>query len=84
MHASAQVAYQSVANFTTRPGAMGHEMSKQILILAATNGAGKTTLAREFLTTEANCPTFLNADIIAAELPPDHPERASPESMDPP
>jgi predicted ABC-type ATPase len=48
-------------------------MSKQILILAGPNGAGKTTFAREFLTTEAHCPTFLNADIIAAELSPQQP-----------
>lgn len=52
-------------------------MSKQILILAGPNGAGKTTFAREFLTTEANCPTFLNADMIAAELLPLQPERVA-------
>ena len=52
-------------------------MSKQILILAGPNGAGKTTFAREFLVTEASCPTFLNADIIAAELSPQHPERVA-------
>ena len=52
-------------------------MGKQILILAGPNGAGKTTFAREFLVTEANCPTFLNADIIAAELSPQHPEQVS-------
>ena len=52
-------------------------MSKQILILAGPNGAGKTTFAREFLTTEANCPTFLNADMIAAELLPSQPERVA-------
>jgi len=52
-------------------------MSKQILILAGPNGAGKTTFAREFLATEANCPTFLNADIVAAELSPLQPERAA-------
>ena len=50
---------------------------KQILILAGPNGAGKTTFAREFLTTEANCPTFLNADIVAAELSPQHPEQVA-------
>lgn len=49
-------------------------MSRQVLILAGPNGAGKTTFAREFLTTEADCPTFLNADIIAAELSPQQPE----------
>jgi predicted ABC-type ATPase len=52
-------------------------MSKQILILAGPNGAGKTTFAREFLTQEANCPTFLNADIIAAELSPQDPEKVA-------
>ncbi len=52
-------------------------MSKQILILAGPNGAGKTTFAREFLVTEAGCPTFLNADIIAAELSPQHPEQVA-------
>ena len=52
-------------------------MSKQILILAGPNGAGKTTFAREFLTNEANCPTFLNADIIAAELSPEDPEKVA-------
>jgi predicted ABC-type ATPase len=40
------------------------------LILAGPNGAGKTTFAREFLTAEANCPTFINADLIAAGLSP--------------
>ncbi|NLX13362.1 MAG: hypothetical protein GXY44_06875 [Phycisphaerales bacterium] len=34
------------------------------LILAGPNGSGKTTFAREFLTAEGNCPTFLNADLI--------------------
>lgn len=52
-------------------------MGKQILILAGPNGAGKTTFAREFLATEANCPTFLNADIIAAELSPQHPDQVA-------
>ncbi len=52
-------------------------MGKQILILAGPNGAGKTTFAREFLAKEANCPTFLNADIIAAELSPQHPEQVA-------
>jgi len=52
-------------------------MGKQILILAGPNGAGKTTFGREFLTTEANCPMFLNADVIAAELSPQQPERVA-------
>ena len=48
-----------------------------ILIVAGPNGAGKTTFAREFLPDEGNCPTFINADLIAAELDPSHPERAA-------
>ena len=41
---------------------------KRIIILAGPNGAGKTTFAREFLPDEADCPTFVNADLIAAGL----------------
>ena len=41
-----------------------------ILIIAGPNGAGKTTFATEFLPNEGNCPTFINADLIAAELDP--------------
>ena len=61
----------------SRSGRMTREMGKQILILAGPNGAGKTTFAREFLVPEANCPTVLNADIIAAELSPNEPGRAA-------
>ena len=46
------------------------ENSKKILIIAGPNGAGKTTFAAEFLPNEARCPTFINADLIAAELNP--------------
>lgn len=49
----------------------------QILILAGPNGAGKTTFAREFLPMEAACPTFINADLIAAGLAPFQPEQAA-------
>lgn len=56
---------------------MARGMGKQILILAGPNGAGKTTFAREFLATEADCPTFLNADIIAADLSPQDPGRVA-------
>ncbi|TXT25909.1 MAG: Zeta toxin family protein [Gallionellaceae bacterium] len=38
----------------------------RILIIAGPNGAGKTTFAREFLPTDADCPTFINADLVAA------------------
>jgi len=44
------------------------------LIIAGPNGAGKTTFAREFLPAEGHCPTFINADLIAAGLSPFHPE----------
>lgn len=50
---------------------------KRIYILAGPNGAGKTTFAREFLTHEANCPVFINADLIAEGLSPFSPERAA-------
>lgn len=51
-------------------------MSKapRILIIAGPNGAGKTTFAREFLPQEADCPIFVNADLIAAGLAPFAPE----------
>jgi predicted ABC-type ATPase len=35
------------------------------IIIAGPNGAGKTTFAREFLPVEAQCPVFVNADLIA-------------------
>lgn len=47
---------------------------KRIVIIAGPNGAGKTTFAREFLPYEANCPNFVNADLIAAGLSPFAPE----------
>ena len=50
---------------------------RRIYILAGPNGAGKTTFAREFLTREAECPVFINADLIAAGLSPFAPERAA-------
>jgi predicted ABC-type ATPase len=43
---------------------------KKILIFAAPNGAGKTTFTREFLPFEADCPSFVNADLIAAGMAP--------------
>jgi predicted ABC-type ATPase len=46
----------------------------KILIIAGPNGAGKTTFAREFLPNEAQCLTFINADLIAAGLSPFAPE----------
>lgn len=49
----------------------------RITIIAGPNGAGKTTFAREYLPQEASWPTFLNADVIAADLCPEAPERAA-------
>ena len=42
----------------------------RVLIIAGPNGAGKTTFATEFLPNEADCPIFVNADLIAAGLSP--------------
>ena len=50
---------------------------KTIFMIAGPNGAGKTTFAREFLPNEASCPTFVNADLIAAGLSPFAPELAA-------
>jgi predicted ABC-type ATPase len=52
-------------------------IEKNIIIIAGPNGAGKTTFAREFLPQEANCPTFINADLIAQGLSPFRPEAAA-------
>jgi predicted ABC-type ATPase len=50
---------------------------KKIIIIAGPNGAGKTTFAKEFLPSEAGCPIFINADLIAAGLSPFQPETAA-------
>lgn len=50
---------------------------KKIVIIAGPNGAGKTTFAREFLPAEANCPLFVNADLIADGLSPFSPGTAA-------
>jgi predicted ABC-type ATPase len=51
--------------------------TRKIIAIAGPNGAGKTTFARAFLPQEANCPRFINADLIAAGLSPFDPEAAS-------
>lgn len=51
--------------------------AKTIIIIAGPNGAGKTTFAREFLPHEADCLTFINADLIAQGLSPFRPEDAA-------
>lgn len=50
---------------------------KRIVIIAGPNGAGKTTFAREYLPREADCPDFVNVDLIAAGLSPFDPSRAA-------
>jgi predicted ABC-type ATPase len=50
---------------------------RRIIIIAGPNGAGKTTFAREYLLKEANCPDFINVDLIAAGLSPFDPDRAA-------
>ena len=52
-------------------------MRKRILIIAGPNGAGKTTFAAEFLPNEADCPVFVNADLIAAGLSPFRPDQVA-------
>jgi predicted ABC-type ATPase len=51
--------------------------SRKIVIIAGPNGAGKTTFAREFLPREADCPEFINVDLIAAGLSPFDPAKAA-------
>jgi predicted ABC-type ATPase len=49
-------------------------LSPNVYIIAGPNGAGKTTFAREFLPQYADCPHFINADLIAQGLSPFAPE----------
>ncbi len=53
------------------------EDAPRVIIIAGPNGAGKTTFAREFLPHEADCPVFLNADLIAAGIAPFAPDAAA-------
>ena len=53
------------------------ETPPRAIFIAGPNGAGKTTFAREFLPAEAQCPVFVNADLIAAGLSPFAPELAA-------
>ncbi len=46
----------------------------QLFILAGCNGAGKTTASKILLPEVFEIETFVNADIIAAQLNPDNPE----------
>lgn len=49
----------------------------KIVIIAGPNGAGKTTFAGQFLPQEAECPDFINVDLIAAGLSPFDPAAAA-------
>lgn len=56
---------------------MNAAINPRIFIIAGPNGAGKTTFAREYLPNEADCPIFVNADLIAAGLAPFDPAKAA-------
>ena len=53
------------------------KVGRRIIIIAGPNGAGKTTFAEEFLPNEADCPIFVNADLIAAGFAPFDPDRVA-------
>lgn len=59
------------AAVATVPQVSGAEVGKEILIVAGPNGAGKTTFARDFLNTLSPGLPYVNADHIAAGLPPE-------------
>jgi predicted ABC-type ATPase len=50
---------------------------RKIVIIAGPNGAGKTTFAAAFLPMEADCPEFINADLLARGLSPFAAEKAA-------
>jgi len=56
---------------------MSNAQKPRVLIIAGPNGAGKTTFAREFLPHEADCPVFINADLIAEGISPFDPSSAA-------
>ena len=51
--------------------------SRRILVIAGPNGADKTTFVTEFLPNEADCPLFVNANLITAGLNPFRPALAA-------
>lgn len=48
--------------------------SKNVYVIAGPNGSGKTTFATKFLPHYAQCPNFVNADLIAQGLSPFNPK----------
>jgi predicted ABC-type ATPase len=56
---------------------MGAPDRQKRIIIAGPNGAGKTTFATEFLSREAECPDFINADEIAMGLSSRNPLEAA-------
>ncbi|MEO1526558.1 MAG: AAA family ATPase [Planctomycetota bacterium] len=53
---------------------MNESSNPSVYVIAGPNGAGKTTFAKQYLSRYARCETFVNADIIAAELSPADPD----------
>lgn len=51
--------------------------NKSVYVIAGPNGSGKTTFAKLFLPDYANCPNFVNADLIAQGLAPFGPGAAA-------
>ena len=51
--------------------------AKNVYIIAGPNGSGKTTFANKFLPDYAECPNFVNADLIAQGLSPFSPRTAA-------
>src|SRR5579884_2008444 len=48
-----------------------------LYVIAGPNGTGKTTFANKFLPKYANCPNFINADVIAESLSLPSPDMAA-------
>jgi predicted ABC-type ATPase len=52
-------------------------LKPKLHVIAGPNGAGKTTFASRFLPAYTNSAEFVNADVIAARISPDDPEKAA-------
>ena len=63
--------------FVGRSWGDGMNRQKKIVMIAGPNGAGKTTFAREFLPHEADCPDFINMDLMAEGLSPFDPRKGA-------